>query len=221
MADRRLARDVGLRQRRESRRARCARRRCLKSSSGPWAWPATRFTLKTRRSSAGPARILSCRLRNFVINGIQTSHGNFIGGPILGSGMFMPEFTSALSDPETSQGGHPNVHYTVGAAAVTLEIDKQDRQDARAQSHAGRRCRQGDQPEPGERPDRRRDRAGVGDGAVRRHPLRPEGQTGERQFHGLQDPDLDGCAGRDCSDHRGSGAAGWSVRGARGRANTR
>jgi len=37
----------------------------------------------------------------------------------------MPEFTSALSDPETSQGGHPNVHYTVGAAAVKLEIDKQ------------------------------------------------------------------------------------------------
>jgi len=64
-------------------------------------------------------------LRDFVINGIQTSHGNFIGGPILGSGVFMPEFTSALSDPETSQGGHPNVHYTVGAAAVTLEIDKQ------------------------------------------------------------------------------------------------
>jgi len=64
-------------------------------------------------------------LRDFVINGIQTKHGNFLGGPILGSGMFMPEFTSALSDPETSQGGHPNVHYTVGAAAATLEIDKQ------------------------------------------------------------------------------------------------
>jgi CO/xanthine dehydrogenase Mo-binding subunit len=63
-------------------------------------------------------------LRDFVISGIQTPHGNFIGGPILGSGVFMPEFTSALSDPETSQGGHPNVHYTVGAAAVTLEIDK-------------------------------------------------------------------------------------------------
>jgi carbon-monoxide dehydrogenase large subunit len=64
-------------------------------------------------------------LRDFVISGIQTPHGNFIGGPILGSGVFMPEFTSALSDPETSQGGHPNVHYTVGAAAVKLEIDKQ------------------------------------------------------------------------------------------------
>jgi carbon-monoxide dehydrogenase large subunit len=63
--------------------------------------------------------------KDFVISGIQTPKGNFIGGPILGSGVFMPEFTSALSDPETSQGGHPNVHYTVGAAAVILEVDKQ------------------------------------------------------------------------------------------------
>lgn len=37
----------------------------------------------------------------------------------------MPEFSSTNADPDTSQGGHPNVHYTVGAAAVTLEIDKQ------------------------------------------------------------------------------------------------
>lgn len=64
-------------------------------------------------------------LRNFVILGIQTADSTFRGGPILGTGIFMPEFTSAMSDPETSQGGHPNVHYTVGAAAVTLEIDRQ------------------------------------------------------------------------------------------------
>jgi carbon-monoxide dehydrogenase large subunit len=64
-------------------------------------------------------------LKDFVINGIQTEDGTFRGGPILGSGMYMPEFISALSDPETSQGGHPNVHYTVGAGAITLEIDKQ------------------------------------------------------------------------------------------------
>ncbi len=63
--------------------------------------------------------------RDFVITGIQTERGNFLGGPVLGSGMFMPEFTSATGDPETSQGGHPNVHYTVGAAAVILEIDKE------------------------------------------------------------------------------------------------
>ena len=64
-------------------------------------------------------------LRDFVISGIQMEDGTSRGGPIMGSGMFMPEFTSALSDPETSQGGHPNVHYTVGAAGVVLEIDRQ------------------------------------------------------------------------------------------------
>jgi carbon-monoxide dehydrogenase large subunit len=63
--------------------------------------------------------------KDFVISGIQMPQGNFLGGPILGSGIFMPEFTSARSDSETSQGGLPNVHYTVGAAAVTLEVDKQ------------------------------------------------------------------------------------------------
>jgi carbon-monoxide dehydrogenase large subunit len=30
-----------------------------------------------------------------------------------------------LSDPETGQGGHPNVHYTVGAAGVILEVDRE------------------------------------------------------------------------------------------------
>jgi len=64
-------------------------------------------------------------LKDFIINGIQTKDGTFRGGPIIGSGMFMPEFTSAHSDAETGQGGHPNVHYTVGAGGVILEIDKQ------------------------------------------------------------------------------------------------
>ncbi len=67
----------------------------------------------------------SLPLKNFIIAGIQKEDGTFRGGPIIGRGMFMPEFASALSDPETSQGGHPNVHYTVGAAAVKIEIDKQ------------------------------------------------------------------------------------------------
>jgi CO/xanthine dehydrogenase Mo-binding subunit len=64
-------------------------------------------------------------LQEFVINGFMMKDGTFRGGPIMGRGMFMPEFSSALSDPETSQGGKPNVHYTVGAAAVELEIDKE------------------------------------------------------------------------------------------------
>jgi carbon-monoxide dehydrogenase large subunit len=63
-------------------------------------------------------------LKDFVINGIQVEDGTFKGGPIIGRGTFMPEFSSTNADPETSQGGHPNVHYTVGAAALLLEIDK-------------------------------------------------------------------------------------------------
>jgi carbon-monoxide dehydrogenase large subunit len=62
-------------------------------------------------------------LREFVIDGIQTEEGTWRGGPIVASGKFMPEFTNALSDPETGQGGHPNVHYTVGTCGVVLEID--------------------------------------------------------------------------------------------------
>jgi carbon-monoxide dehydrogenase large subunit len=64
-------------------------------------------------------------LKSFVINGIMKEDGTFKGGPINGRGTFMPEFTSTNADPETSQGGHPNVHYTVGAAAMLLEIDKE------------------------------------------------------------------------------------------------
>lgn len=64
-------------------------------------------------------------LRDFVVYGIMTEDGTFKGGPINARGMFMPEFSSATGDPETSQGGHPNVHYTVGAAALDLEIDRE------------------------------------------------------------------------------------------------
>ncbi len=63
-------------------------------------------------------------LKSFVVEGIMTKDGTFKGGPINARGMFMPEFSSTNGDPETSQGGHPNVHYTVGAAALDLEIDK-------------------------------------------------------------------------------------------------
>jgi CO/xanthine dehydrogenase Mo-binding subunit len=65
----------------------------------------------------------SLPLKDFVIYGIMMEDGTFRGGPILGSGMFMPEFASAQSDPETSQGGKPIVHYTVGAASICIEVD--------------------------------------------------------------------------------------------------
>lgn len=64
-------------------------------------------------------------LREFVVEGIMTEDGTFKGGPINARGMFMPEFSSTNGNPETSQGGHPNVHYTVGAGALILEIDKE------------------------------------------------------------------------------------------------
>ncbi len=64
-------------------------------------------------------------LKDFVVDGIITDDGTFKGGPILGRGTFLPEFSTAKSNPETGQGGHPNVHYTVGAAAIIMEIDKQ------------------------------------------------------------------------------------------------
>ncbi len=62
--------------------------------------------------------------KDFVIEGIMLEDGTFRGGPIIGRGMFMPEFMSTKCDPATSQGGHPNPHYTVGAGAITLEVDK-------------------------------------------------------------------------------------------------
>ena len=63
-------------------------------------------------------------MKDFIINGIQKEDGSYRGGPVIGRGMFMPEYTSALSDPETSQGGKQNVHYTVGASAIKITIDK-------------------------------------------------------------------------------------------------
>jgi carbon-monoxide dehydrogenase large subunit len=67
----------------------------------------------------------SLALKDFVIGGIEMEDGTYRGGPIVGSGKFMPEFASAKSDPETGQGGHPNVHYTVGAAGIVLEVDRE------------------------------------------------------------------------------------------------
>ncbi len=34
-------------------------------------------------------------------------HHTWVGGPIMGSGSFIPEFTNVIVDPETGLGGHP------------------------------------------------------------------------------------------------------------------
>lgn len=44
------------------------------------------------------------------------------GGPIVGTGKFMPTYITNL-DPETGQGTRSVAHYTVGCQAVDLEID--------------------------------------------------------------------------------------------------
>jgi carbon-monoxide dehydrogenase large subunit len=66
----------------------------------------------------------SLPFEDFVITGIQTEHNTWIGGPIMGIGSFIPEFTNAMVNPDTGMGGHPNVHYTVGAGAVKIELNK-------------------------------------------------------------------------------------------------
>ncbi|OFZ18833.1 MAG: dehydrogenase [Bdellovibrionales bacterium GWB1_55_8] len=77
-------------------------------------------SVKSKREPA-----FGLKLRDFVINGIMMKDGTWRGGPIVARGMFMPEFASAISDPETSQGGKPNVHYTVGASAIEIEVDRE------------------------------------------------------------------------------------------------
>jgi len=66
----------------------------------------------------------SLPFEDFVISGIQTEFDTWVGGPIMGIGSFIPEFTNAMVDPDTGMGGHPNVHYTVGAGAVKIELNK-------------------------------------------------------------------------------------------------
>ncbi|MDD4004169.1 MAG: xanthine dehydrogenase family protein molybdopterin-binding subunit [Elusimicrobiaceae bacterium] len=68
---------------------------------------------------------MAIALRSFVIDGMQAKDHTFKGGPIMGRGVFLPEFASAIGDPETGQGGKPNVHYTTGAGGVIVEVDKE------------------------------------------------------------------------------------------------
>ncbi|MFO7659412.1 MAG: xanthine dehydrogenase family protein molybdopterin-binding subunit [Candidatus Cloacimonadaceae bacterium] len=87
--------------------------------------PKDQFYLEDEAVKCTTRKNFNLPLKDFVVAGIMTEDGTFKGGPINARGMFLPEFSSANSDPETSQGGHPNVHYTVGAGALTLEIDKE------------------------------------------------------------------------------------------------
>lgn len=62
-------------------------------------------------------------LKKMVVYGLPNdNYEGWQGGPIVGSGKFMPTYVTGL-DAETGQGTRAVVHYTVGAQAVDLEVD--------------------------------------------------------------------------------------------------
>jgi len=62
-------------------------------------------------------------LQKMVVYGLPNENfEGWQGGPIVGSGKFMPTYVTGL-DPETGQGTRAVVHYTVGAQAVEVEVD--------------------------------------------------------------------------------------------------
>jgi len=62
-------------------------------------------------------------LKKMVVYGLPNDNfEGWQGGPIVGSGSFMPQYVTGL-DAETGQGTRAVVHYTVGAQAVDLEVD--------------------------------------------------------------------------------------------------
>lgn len=64
-------------------------------------------------------------LKNFVVYGIpDPESGQWVGGPIVGRGNFMPNYVTGL-DEATGQGERAVVHFTTGAQAFEIEIDTQ------------------------------------------------------------------------------------------------
>ncbi len=62
-------------------------------------------------------------LKKMVVYGLPNDNfEGWQGGPIVGTGKFMPTYVTNL-DAETGQGTRAVVHYTVGAQAVDLEVD--------------------------------------------------------------------------------------------------
>ncbi len=62
-------------------------------------------------------------LKEMVVYGLPNeNYEGWQGGPIIGSGKFMPTYVTNL-DPNTGQGARAVVHYTVGAQAIDLEVD--------------------------------------------------------------------------------------------------
>lgn len=65
----------------------------------------------------------SISLKSIVIYGISKPNDQgWIGGPIVGTGNFMPTYVTGL-DENTGQGDRAVVHYTTGAQALDIEVD--------------------------------------------------------------------------------------------------
>lgn len=65
----------------------------------------------------------SISLKNIVVYGLpKPNDAGWVGGPVVGSGSFMPSYVTGL-DKETGQGDRAVVHYTTGAQAVEIEVD--------------------------------------------------------------------------------------------------
>jgi CO/xanthine dehydrogenase Mo-binding subunit len=67
----------------------------------------------------------SISLKNIVVYGIpKPNDEGWVGGPVVGRGNFMPTYVTGL-DKETGQGNRAVVHYTTGAQALEIEVDKE------------------------------------------------------------------------------------------------
>lgn len=65
----------------------------------------------------------SVSIKDIVVYGLpKPNDQGWIGGPVVGSGSFMPTYVTGL-DAETGQGDRAVVHYTTGAEGVEIEID--------------------------------------------------------------------------------------------------
>ena len=67
----------------------------------------------------------SIPLKDFVVYGLpKPNDQGWVGGPVVGSGSFMPNYVTGL-DAETGQGERAVVHYTTGCQGMEIEVDKE------------------------------------------------------------------------------------------------
>ncbi len=57
-----------------------------------------------------------------IQSGFLMPSGNYVGGPVIGSGSFVPPDV-IYPDPETGQSPKSVVHFTVGAVGIDIEVD--------------------------------------------------------------------------------------------------